>query len=104
MRKPLSLSRVVRRPNIRARGAGEIAGLASQRLGFSMAAGIFLVCLFVNACSSPFGGTTPSPTAATQSLSKISWCAKPLMIFRDEGASSTNTPTSTATVSTPTST
>ena len=119
MSRPLSLSRVVRRPDMRTVKPGEITRRASKRLGFSLAAGIFLVCLFLSACSSPFGTVaTPTPTSSTQSLSKIGWCAKPLMVFRDEGAaasptatatitattSATSTPTGTSATSTPTGT
>lgn len=103
MRRPLSLSRVVRRPDMRTQKPGEITGRAIQRLGLSLAAGIFLGCLFLSACSSPFGGAAPTPTSATQSLTKISWCAKPLMVFRDEGATApaaTATTTATATATT----
>lgn len=99
MRRPLSLSRVVRRPNMRTMGPGETTSRASKRLGLSLAAGIFLICLSLSACSSPFGGATPTATSATQSLSKISWCAKPLMIFRDEDATAITTATATATTS-----
>ena len=105
MRRSLSLSRVVRRPKICTRKIGGITGQISRRLGLSMLAGIFLVCLFLSGCSSPFGGATSTPTPSTQSLSKVSWCSKPLMIFRDEGATSTPTGTSTASAtSTPTGT
>src|SRR6202035_6195315 len=96
----------VHQPNMRIREAGKITGRASKRLGLSVAAGIFLVCLFLSACSSPLGGAAPTPTSSTQALSKISWCAKSLMIFRDEGASTISTPTGTpaSTASTPTGT
>ncbi len=97
MRRPLSLSHVVRRPNMRTMGPGETTSRASRRLGLSLAAGIFLICLFLSACSSPFGGATPTATSSAQALSKIGWCAKPLMIFRDEDATATATATASAT-------
>ncbi|HKV60184.1 MAG TPA: hypothetical protein VJO32_17980 [Ktedonobacteraceae bacterium] len=63
------------------------------------------------ACSNPFGGNSqPSPTATLSpnlSLAKLSWCGKPAMLFRDEGAvptataTATTTATATATPTTP---
>lgn len=114
MRRPLSPLRVVRQPDTRVLMPGDSAGRTSKRLGFSLAAGIFLVCIFLSACSTPFGGAPSTPTASVQALNKIKWCTKPLMVFRDEGAvtptvtatttSGTSTPTVTATASTPAST
>lgn len=100
MRRSLSLLRVVRWPDMRTEEPGKISDRAGKRPGLSLAAGIFLVCLFLSACSSPFGGAAPTPTSSTRSLNKISWCAQPLMVFRDEGAAApgaTVTPTTTAT-------
>jgi hypothetical protein len=58
-------------------------------------------------CSSlSFGSGSASPTAnATPSqlpLSKLHWCKKPFILFRDEHAPATKTPTATATPSTAT--
>ena len=105
MRRSLSLSYVVHRLRIRTSTSGVRAGQTSRYLGLSIAASLCLVCLLLSACSSPLSGATASPTAATQALSKTSWCSKSLMIFRDEGASGTPTGTSTASATgTPTST
>src|SRR5258708_10971700 len=108
MRKPLSLSRVVRRPEMGILEPGNVPGRAGTRLGLSLAVGIFLGCIFLSACSSPFGGSgtgARSTSTSTQTLSKIAWCEKPLMIFRDEGATATattgSTATATSTASTP---
>lgn len=88
MRRSFLLSRVVRRPALP-------GGEPGKRLGFWLATGLFFLCLLVNACSNPFDGTgSATPTSSTQALAKISWCTKPLMVFRDEGAI---TPTVTAT-------
>jgi hypothetical protein len=79
---------------------GNVPGRAGTRLGLSLAVGIALGCIFLSACSSPFGGSgigARSTSTSTQTLSKIAWCEKPLMIFRDEGA----TATATSTASTP---
>ncbi|HEX7734917.1 MAG TPA: hypothetical protein VF458_08640 [Ktedonobacteraceae bacterium] len=97
MRRPLSLSHVVRRPAMRTMKSGQIAGRASTRLGLSLAMGIFLVCLFLSACSSPFGGAAPTPTPSIRALTSVPWCAKQLMVFRDEGATATATSGATAT-------
>ncbi len=96
MRRSLSLSRVVRQSGKRAWRTGARVGRTSSYPGLSIPAGLFLVCLFLSACSSPFGGAGATPTSSTQSLSNTGWCSKPLMIFRDEGATSTPTSTSTA--------
>ncbi len=108
MRKPLSLSRVVRRPEMGILEPGNVPGRAGTRLGLSLAVGIFLGCIFLSACSSPFGGSgtgARSTSTSTQTLSKIAWCEKPLMIFRDEGATAMATTgataTATSTASTP---
>lgn len=94
MRRPLSLSYVARRPEMCSGRSGKSTRWASARPGLSLAIGIFLGCLLLSACANPFGGTaTSTPTPATQTLAKISWCASPLMVFRDEGAT---TPTATA--------
>ncbi|HEU5374585.1 MAG TPA: hypothetical protein VFV38_04025 [Ktedonobacteraceae bacterium] len=109
MKKSLSLLCVVRWHNKRVLNAWHIMGRSSRRVGlFCLAAGLFLISLFFSACSSPFGGNSSStPTSTTQGLNHISWCEKPSMIFRDEGAitptathtaTATATPTGTATV------
>lgn len=106
MRRPISLSRVVRRLAKRTPKPGEVASQSSKRVGLYLAAGIFLVSMLVSACNSPFGGSTATtPTPSTRALNKISWCAKPLMVFRDEGAAVTATASpTTGTTATPTAT
>ncbi|MGH2494191.1 MAG: hypothetical protein ACRDIV_05745 [Ktedonobacteraceae bacterium] len=56
------------------------------------------------ACSNPFGGNSkPTPTATLSPnlpLAKLSWCGKPAMLFRDEGAVPTATATATTTATT----
>src|SRR6185437_999535 len=53
-------------------------------------------------CTGPFGGsssgTTATPTPSELALTKLHWCSKPSMVFRDEGASVT--PVASATVTT----
>lgn len=92
MRRPLSLLCVARRPDMRTMAPGARAGLAQKRVGLSLAAGILLLCL-LSACSG-IGGATPTPTPSTRALTKVNWCDKASMLFRDEGAI---TPTATAT-------
>ncbi|GHO92064.1 hypothetical protein KSF_021120 [Reticulibacter mediterranei] len=56
-----------------------------QLVGYMLVSGVMLM-----ACSGPaFGGSaTPQGTAAVKqiALSQFHWCGKPLMVFRDEGA------------------
>ncbi len=57
---------------------------------------LLLSCLLVACSSLSFGSSASSTTASGPSdlaLSKLHWCGKPLMIFRDEGATATSTPT-----------
>lgn len=60
---------------------------------------LLLVSISMIACSGlSFGGSsgsTPTSTPSRQSLAKLTWCGKPLVLFRDEGA--TPSPTTTAT-------
>ena len=77
-----------------------------------LAISALLFSFFLVACSGPsFGGNSnahpnstsaaPSPSASQVALAQLHWCGKPLMLFRDEGAPPTATPT---TVNTPTGT
>lgn len=56
---------------------------------------VVLASILLAACAGPgFGGSSTPGTATSTSpaqsaLSKLHWCGKPLMVFRDEGASST---------------
>lgn len=82
MMRSFSLSHVVCRLN--------------KRPSLYLVVGLFLMSLLFSACSGLFGGAaSPTPTSSTQALNKIGWCAKPLMVFRDEGAF-TPTPVATA--------
>lgn len=98
MRRSLSLSRVVRPSGMRPAESGRIAKRLERRTGLFLAGSMILVCVFLSACSSPFGAATPTPTPSTRALTKIGWCAKPLMVFDDGGAvTPTVTPTTSAT-------
>src|SRR5581483_12382525 len=97
MRRPVLLSHVVRRLAPRGRQPGERASRFPRRASLYLAAGLMLVSMLFSACSGLFGGGSSStPTPSTRPLSHIDWCAKPLMVFRDEGAV-TPVPTATAT-------
>lgn len=97
MRRSVSLSHVVRQFVTRGRQPGERVSRVPQRASLYLAAGLILVSMLFSACSGLFGGGSSStPTPSTQPLSHIGWCAKPLMVFRDEGAI-TPVPTTTGT-------
>lgn len=99
MRRPISLSHVVRRLGMRTQQPGKRAGQGRKRAGLFLVAGLILVSMLLSACSGLFGsGSSTTPTPSTRGLSKLDWCAKPLMVFRDEGAiTPVVTPTTTAT-------
>lgn len=98
MRRPLSLSRVVCRSEVRPAESARSAKRSGRRMGLFLAGSIMLLCLCLSACSSPFGGAAATPTPSTRALTKVGWCAKPLMIFDDGGAvTPTVTPTASAT-------
>ncbi len=64
---------------------------------------LLLVGSLLTACSGiNFGGATPATRTPTQTaavaLAKLHWCGKALMIFRDEGATTTTAGTPAATV------
>jgi hypothetical protein len=73
-----------------------------QRTGLFLATGLLLASALLSACSGLFAaGPSTTPTPALQALSHINWCAKPVMVFRNEGAVTpqpTTSPTGTATV------
>lgn len=108
MRRSLSLLHVARRLGMRTQPPGERAGQVPVRASLFLIAACLLGSILFSACSSPFGGSTsPTATSSTRALSHIGWCAKPLMVFRDEGAitptaapSATSTPSGTATATT----
>jgi hypothetical protein len=68
---------------------------------FYLACSALLAGVLLVSCSNPFGGSTqPTPTATLSPdlpLAKLSWCSKPAILFRDEGALPTATATTTAT-------
>src|SRR5579875_2261337 len=69
-------------------GAALILTLLMLLISIAMAA-----CTGLNFGSSG-SGSTPTATPSRQTLSKLTWCGKPLVLFRDEGAVS---PTGTVT-------
>ncbi len=74
-------------------GAALILTLLLLLISIAMAA-----CTGLNFGSSG-SGSTPTATPSRQTLSKLTWCGKPLVLFRDEGAvSPTATGTAAATV------
>lgn len=99
MRRSLSLSYVVRWLTTRTSQADFFVNQAGKQRIFYLATGLILAGILLGACSGPFGGSAPSTsTPSTLPLNKLGWCAKPLMVFHDEGAS---TPTATATPNSP---
>lgn len=66
------------------------------------ALGLMLSSILLASCSGLFGNTSSGPTAtpvpSQLALTKLQWCGKPSMVFRDEGASVS--PTASATVTT----
>jgi hypothetical protein len=66
---------------------------------FTLLTGLFLI-----SCSGiPGTGNTGSTSSAVSSvpISALRWCGKPMMVFRDEGASITGTPATSNSVATP---
>ncbi len=78
------------------------------RVGLSLLFGLLLSSVFLASCSglSVGGGGSSTPTAhptpSNVTLSKLHWCNKPFIVFRDEHAPVTGTPTGSG--STPTAT
>ncbi len=74
-------------------------GIPYRFAGLSI--GLALTCLLLAACANPFGAggggstqtSTPTATPANLPLTSLHWCGQPSMLFRDEGAASTLTPT-----------
>ena len=59
-----------------------------------------LAGILLASCSNPFASSQASPTATLSAdlpLAKLTWCGKPNMLFRDEGAVPTATATATTT-------
>lgn len=100
MQNSLSLRSVAHRLQIHTQHTGRIARRSGKHASIcGLAFSFVLISLLFSACSNPFGGGNASATptvSAQQTLNKISWCATPSMVFRDEGAV-TPTATSTAT-------
>lgn len=72
-----------------------------SRTGYILMSGILLI-----ACSGPvLGGSTQNAqgtaTGNQTALSSLHWCGKPLMVFRDEGASAATTPGTAQATATP---
>ena len=77
------------------------SGSVKRSVWLCLAISALLSNLFLVSCTGLFGGgpePTPKPTPAELALAKLSWCSKPSMIFRDEGAATTPTTGVTATV------
>jgi hypothetical protein len=61
---------------------------------------VLLAGMLLTSCSNPFASSHPGPTATPSPdvpLAKLSWCSKPNMLFRNEGAVPTVTATTTST-------
>lgn len=73
------------------------------QVGLSLFMGLLLSSFFLVSCSGlNFGGgssssPTAKPTPSQVALSKLHWCNKPFIVFRDLHAPVTGTPTATAT-------
>lgn len=78
---------------------GRTAGVGRCRWLFA-AVGLMLSSIFLASCTGLFANSSPVTTAtATPSklaLTKLHWCGKPSMVFRDEGAPVTATASATA--------
>jgi len=64
-----------------------------------LALSVLLAGILLASCSNPLASSQPTPTATLSPdlpLAKLSWCGKPNMLFRDEGAVPTATATATA--------
>lgn len=68
------------------------------------ALGLMLSSIFLVSCTGLFGSSSPvaraTPTPSRLALTKLHWCGKPSMVFRDEGASVTATASATVTATT----
>jgi hypothetical protein len=97
MRRSISFLHRLRWPSRRGGQCRVEAGRRSRRAGFLLATGLLLSSALLGACSGLFaGGPSTTPTPARQALSHITWCARPVMVFRNEGAISAQ-PTGSAT-------
>jgi hypothetical protein len=90
---PRFLSEVAYRP-------GRLAGVRRCTWLFA-ALGLMLSSIFLASCTGLFGSSSPrataTPTPSRLALTKLHWCGKPSMVFRDEGASVTATASATVT-------
>jgi hypothetical protein len=79
---------------------GRTAGAGRCRWLFT-AVGLMLSSIFLASCTGLLGNSsparTPTPTPSKLALTKLHWCGKPSMVFRDEGAPVTVTASATAT-------
>lgn len=76
-------------------------GAAGRSTWLLAAVGLMLSSFFLTSCTGLFGnnspGTTATPTPSELALTKLHWCSKPSMVFRDEGAPVTPSASATAT-------
>ncbi len=100
MKKSLFLSSVARWPGVRLPKTGRVVRSPQKYIGlFCGATSLILISMLFSACSNPFGSASTSGTSAAasgQELSALHWCGKPLMVFHDEKAAATGTPTASA--------
>lgn len=76
-------------------------GAAGRSTWLLAAVGLMLSSFFLASCTGLFGNSSPATTATSTpselALTKLHWCSKPSMVFRDEGASVTPGASATAT-------
>lgn len=75
------------------------------RFGYLSSFTLLIGILLISFSGVPVGGntgSTGSPAAASVAIAKLRWCGKPMMVFRDEGVSTTGTPASGDSQITPT--
>src|ERR1051326_5489420 len=75
------------------------------RFGYLSSFTLLIGILLISCSGVPGGGntgSTGSPAAASVAIAKLRWCGKPMMVFRDEGVSTTGTPASGDSQITPT--
>ena len=78
-------------------------GVRQSRYAYCyLALSALLAGILLASCSNPFASSQVGPTATLSAdlpLAKLTWCGKPNMLFRDEGAVPTATATATPTAS-----
>jgi hypothetical protein len=75
-----------------------------RRIWLYLTTGLLLSSFLIVSCSNPLSGGSATPTVPTVqstpaqvALTKLSWCEKPLILFRDEHATPTPVASATAT-------